>query len=138
MVFEYVDIFSLYCGCLLVNFRPFAGIPFRPSITRARDLTLSRRIFRTPTEAVFFLGERAMRQLSHDYFVTPVDPPNLMMSYNLARLLGNDPDQAVALDTLLLEDVPYDLHLLPRLASRVRYVSHPVVCFFYVAYDCFA
>jgi len=73
------------------------------------------------------LGERVVRQLSHEHFVTPVDPPNLMMSYNLARSLGNDPDQVVTLDTLLLEDVPYDLHLLPRLAPRVRFVSHPVV-----------
>ena len=109
-----------------MNFRPFDGVE-HPAATLALSLTGTRRVFMTPTDDVFYLGERVVRLYARGFPVVPVDPPAIMMTSNLSRALKDCRLEAVDHTTLLIEDASYVEVLIPRLAPAVKFIPCPRV-----------
>ena len=108
-----------------MHFRPFAGVDHSVAAL-ALSMTGTRRVFKTPTDAVFYLGERVVRQYARDLPVVPADPPAMMMHSNLLWALGNS-FEAVDHTSLLTEGVAYSEVLIPRLAPAVKFIPRPRV-----------
>ena len=109
-----------------MHFRPFAGVDHSVAAL-ALSMTGTRRVFKTPTDAVFYLGERVVRQYARDLPVVPADPPAMMMHSNLLRALRSCSFEAIDHTSLLTEGVAYSEVLIPRLAPAVKFIPRPRV-----------
>ena len=130
---ELVTDFDVYF-LFQVAFRPWADLPDAGrDFGIARQLTVTRCHFWNTERAVWYLGERVVRQHSSAQFLVPHDPPASMLyshalAYELNMTVSFGGATAVNWRELVYHDVAYEHHLA-RLATPVIFPIEVSLCF---------